>query len=129
MPNSNHLLTHLALALAAATAQAQTANYCDGRVVPSSTYSTLNEMGYGAGSRVSYHMELQNQSTDSVRYTVQFTAPNILDAQNGSVAANLASKRSQHVNLGRQIFPRDPTARGKLSLADVIRYTRVTCSN
>lgn len=129
MRNSNHLLTHLALAFVAATAQAQTATYCDGRLVPTTTYSNLNEIGYGAGSRVSYYMELQNQSTDSVRYTVQFTAPNILNAQNGSVAANLASKRSQHVNLGEQIFPRDPAARGKLSPADVIRYTRVTCSN
>ncbi|UPY37123.1 hypothetical protein [Sediminicoccus sp. KRV36] len=117
-------LAALPIAFASVGAQAQMARYCDGRIVANSFYS--NVQSNGSRSSVPYFVQLQNQSGESIRYTVRFTAPHIIGAQNGSVVAHLASYQQVTVQLGQQNF-NNPSGTGQLSQADMIRYTQVTC--
>lgn len=117
-------LAALPIAFASMGAQAQMARYCDGRIVANSFYS--NVQSNGSRSTVPYFVQLQNQSGDPIRYTVRFTAPHIMQAQNGSVVATLASYQQATVTLGQQSFT-NPSGTGQLSQADMIRYTQVTC--
>lgn len=117
-------LAALPLAFASFGAQAQMARYCDGRIVANSFYS--NVQSNGSRSTVPYLVQLQNQSGEAIRYTVRFTAPHIMGAQNGSTVAHLASYQQVTVTLGTQSF-NNPSGQGQLSQADMIRYTQVTC--
>lgn len=117
-------LAALPIAFASMGAQAQMARYCDGRIVANSFYS--NVQSNGSRSTVPYFVQLQNQSGEPIRYTVRFTAPHIMQAQNGSVVATLASYQQATVTLGQQSFT-NPSGTGQLSQADMIRYTQVTC--
>lgn len=117
-------LAALPIAFASMGAQAQMARYCDGRIVANSFYS--NVQSNGSRSTVPYFVQLQNQSGDPIRYTVRFTAPHIMQAQNGAVVATLASYQQATVTLGQQSF-NNPSGTGQLSQADMIRYTQVSC--
>jgi hypothetical protein len=117
-------LAALAVAFASMGAQAQMARYCDGRIVANSFYS--NVQSNGSRSTVPYFVQLQNQSGETIRYTVRFTAPHIMGAQNGSTVAQLPSYQQVTVQLGTQSF-NNPSGTGQLSQADLIRYTQVTC--
>lgn len=112
------------MALAAGSAQAQMARYCDGRIVANSFYS--NVQSTGSRSTGIYFVQLQNQSGEPIRYTVRFTAPHNREAQNGSVVANLASYQQATVTLGKQNF-NNAAGTGILSQADIMRYTQVVC--
>ena len=115
----------IGLAMFTATVtQAQTARYCDGRLTANSHYS--NVQSNGSRSTVTYFMQLQNQSGETVRYTVRFSAPHIQGALNGSVVATLASHQQVTTKLGMQNFS-NPAGTGQLSQADMIRYTQVVC--
>ena len=114
----------LPIALASSGAQAQMARYCDGRIVANAFYSNVNSNG--SRSQGVYFVQLQNQSGDPIRYTVRFTAPHILEAQNGSVVAHLASYQQVTVQLGKQNF-NNPSGQGILSQHDMMRYTQVVC--
>ena len=117
-------LAALPIAFASFGAQAQMARYCEGRIVANSFYS--NVQSNGSRSTVPYFVQLQNQSGEAIRYTVRFTAPHIMQAQNGSTVAHLASYQQVTVQLGVQSFS-NPSGTGQLSQADMVRYTQVTC--
>jgi hypothetical protein len=117
-------LAALPIAFASMGAQAQMARYCDGRITANAFYS--NVQSNGSRSTVPYFVQLQNQSGEPIRYTVRFTAPHIMEAQNGSVIATLASYQQVTVTLGKQSFT-NPSGSGQLSQADMMRYTQVTC--
>ncbi|MBS7791185.1 hypothetical protein KTR66_14370 [Roseococcus sp. SDR] len=117
-------LAALPIAFASMGAQAQMARYCDGRIVANAFYS--NVQSNGSRSTVPYYVQLQNQSGETIRYTVRFTAPHIMGAQNGSTIAHLASYQQVTVLLGSQSFT-NPSGTGQLSQADMMRYTQVTC--
>lgn len=117
-------LATLAALPIASDAQAQQARFCDNRIVANSFYSNVNSTGSRA--QVSYFVQLQNQSGEPIRYTVHFTAPHILEAQNGAVVATLASYQQATITLGKQNF-NNAAGTGQLSQADLMRYTRVNC--
>ncbi len=121
---SRTALLALPLAFAWMGAQAQTARYCDGRIVANAFYSHVDSNG--SRSTVPYFVQLQNQSGEAIRYTIRFTAPHIMQPQNGSTLATLASYQQAAVTLGRQSF-NNPGGVGQLSQAELIRYTQVTC--
>lgn len=117
-------LAALPLAFASVDAKAQMASYCEGRITANSFYSNVNSNG--SRSTATYYVQLQNRSGDPIRYTVRFTAPHIMNAQNGSVVATLASYQQVTVTLGQQSFT-NPSGTGQLSQQDMVRYTQVTC--
>lgn len=117
-------LAALPMVFASMGAQAQMAQFCDGRIVANAFYS--NVQSNGSRSTVPYFVQLQNRSGETIRYTVRFTAPHIMGAQNGSTLAHLASYQQVTVTLGTQSF-NNPSGTGQLSQADMIRYTQVTC--
>jgi hypothetical protein len=117
-------LAALPIAFAAPGAQAQQASYCDGRIVANSFYSNVQSNGSRASVR--YFVQLQNRSGEAIRYTVRFTAPHTLEAQNGSIVAHLASYQQVTVQLGVQNL-NNPSGTGQFSQADIMRYTQVTC--
>lgn len=114
----------LPIALAPTGAQAQMARYCEGRLVANSFYS--NVQSNGSRSTGVYFIQLQNQSGEPVRYTVRFNAPHTLQAQNGSAVATLSGYQQTTIQLGKQNF-NNPSGQGILGLADMARYTQVTC--
>jgi len=114
----------LPIAFASMSAQAQMASYCDGQIMANAFYA--NVQSNGSSSTVSYFVQLQNRSVQPMRYTVRFTAPHIMNAQNGSVVAILASYQQVTVTLGSQRFS-NPAGTGQLSQADMIRYTQLAC--
>ena len=117
-------LAALPIAFASFGAQAQMARYCDGRIVANAFYG--NVLSNGSRSVVVYFVQLQNQSSDSVRYTVRFTAPGVFEAQNGGTIAHLARYQQVTVTLGKQNF-NNPSGNGQLSQADMMRHTQVNC--
>lgn len=117
-------LATLPIAFASFGAQAQMARYCDGRIAANSFYTNI--LSNGSRSTAVYFVQLQNLSNTAISYTVRFTAPGIMEAQNGSVLAHLANYQQVTVTLGKQNF-NNPSANGQLTQADMIRYTQVTC--
>jgi hypothetical protein len=117
-------LAALPIAFASMGAQAQLAQFCDGRIVANSFYS--NVQSNGSRSTVPYIVQLQNRSDETIRYRVRFTAPHIMSPQNGSTVAHLTRYQQVTVTLGTQSF-NNPSGTGQLSQADMIRYTQVTC--
>jgi hypothetical protein len=114
----------LPIAFASMGAQAQMAQFCDGRIVANAFYS--NVQSNGSRSTVPYFVQLQNRSDDTIRYAVRFTAPHIMAPQNGSVDAHLTRYQQVTVTLGTQSIG-NPSGTGQLSQADMIRYTQVLC--
>ena len=98
--------------------------YCEGRVAANSfsskIYSTVST------SRGVYFVQLQNRTVGSIKYAVRFTAPHVIEAQNGQGVVTMESLRSVTITLGKQNF-NNPSGTGALSQADLQRYTQVTC--
>ncbi len=118
----------LPMAFAAASAQAQQARFCDGRIVANAFYSNVNSTN--RTSVVTYFVQLQSTG-DAIRYAVTFDQrrqlrPLATEAQSGTPVATLASYQQVTITLGKQSF-NNPAGTGQLSQADIARYTTVTC--
>lgn len=126
MPKRFMLATLCALSLTfiSAAAHAQLARYCDDRLVVNSFYNTVQSNGSRATS--SYFAQVQNRTKEPVRYSLRFTAPKAVEAQNGSVVSTLAPYQQVTILLGKQQF-NNPSGAGALSQSDVNRYTQAVC--
>lgn len=118
------VLIGLAMLTSTATQAQTTVRYCDGKLLAHSFYSTVQTNGIS--SVVSYHMQLQNTSGQPIRYTVRFSAPGSLGAQNEPTGASLAPYQLASTTLGTQSL-NNPTGNGRLRTPDVIQFTQVTC--
>lgn len=112
-----------AAALPSAHAQA-TARYCDGTLALNSIFSRLQSEG--SRSTVSYFAQLQNLSNGSQRFSIRFTAPDVLQAQNGSSVGTLASYQTQTITLGKRQF-NNPAGTGAPAAQDMLRFVQVNC--
>ena len=118
-------LCALCLSFGTSGAQAQGASYCGGRVAAKSFDSKIHSTG--STSQGIYFVQLQNRTVGSIKYAVRFTAPHVIEAQNGQVVFTMEAMRSATIRLGTQNF-NNPSGTGALSQADLQRYTQVTCS-
>ena len=126
MPKRFMLATLCALSLTfiSAAAHAQTASYCNDRLVVNSFYSAVDSNGSRATS--SYFAKVQNITTEPIRYSLRFAAPKVVEAQNGSIISTLASYQQATILLGKQQF-NNPSWAGTLSQSDIKKYTQAVC--
>ncbi len=126
MPKRFMLATLYALSLTfiSAAAHAQTASYCDDRLVVNSFYSAVQSNGSRATS--SYFAQVQNRTTKPIRYSLRFAAPKVVEAQNGSIISTLASYEQVTILLGKQQF-NNAFGTGTLRQSDINKYTQAVC--
>lgn len=116
-------LASMPIAFACMAVQAQAARYCDGKIVATAVYSTVEAAD--ESSVVTYHIQLKTTG-EATRYAVQFQAPNTAGALAGRLVARLPSDQQVDIILGRQRFA-NPTGAGQLGPMDILRYTAVRC--
>ncbi len=122
--NRTAVISALLLAAALPGARAQVAKYCEGNLALNSLYSTVQSSGNS--STVNYVAELQNRSGQAQHFSVRFTAPNALQAQNGSTISILGSYQTKTMALGKRQF-NNPAARGAPTAMDMLKFVEVNC--
>lgn len=105
-------------------AHAQAARYCNDSLVVNAAYSNLNSNGSRA--TVTYFVQIQNLANHSQRYNLRFTAPLILEAQNGSNFFSLAPYQQGTVTLGKRQV-NNPSGSGALTPNEALKFVQIVC--
>ena len=106
------------------SAHAQVAKFCDGNLVVNSIYSNVDSNG--SRSTVSYIVQVQNLSDQAKRFSLRFTAPNVVAAQNGSAVATIASYQQLTVTLGK-LQSNNPAGSSAPRPHEMLKYVQLTC--
>ncbi|WP_424813937.1 hypothetical protein [Roseococcus sp. YIM B11640] len=113
-------LAALTLAIASASASAQTTSYCSGALV-ADTFDT--QVVPGLGGRATYSMRLRNSSGQARTFQLVVTAPFL--GRPVPQARQVAAGATQNIGLGYQPnMPGSPPLRGQ-QLAEVVRISCV----